>query len=180
MSRGLRWACLLLVAAGSAALAQEQKQKQKEEPREEEEKPRVYTNEDLETAGRRGGIVTAPATPRPAGARARGVRGVRPGLEGEARGEAYWRERASTARERLADAETRVEALEQQLAELMQDRNPTAGVLSPTREQERQARLTKAREDLGSAEAEVEAAREGLEELRREARRARVPPGWLR
>lgn len=198
MSRGaLFWMLLCLaLAAGAAEARQGQEQEEKEKPAERTEqaretdassseakgapepkaKPRVYTNEDLKTAGEGGGIVTSPVIeglPRPAPRRSGAAGGDEPS-------EAEWRSRANAARDRIGKAEARVEALEQRIAEVRQDRDPQAGVLSPYREQERQARLTEAREDLEEAEAELDAARKALEDLRREARRAGVPPGWLR
>jgi hypothetical protein len=73
-----------------------------------------------------------------------------------------------------------VEQLEQELVELRQDRNPTAEVLNPNREQQRQARLDAALDELEEARAAVGAAREDLRALQREARRAGALPGWLR
>jgi hypothetical protein len=93
--------------------------------------------------------------------------------------EATWRQRAEAARAVLKDATGLVEAHEQRLAELRDDVNPE-DPMNPFRQQTREAEIIAATERLETSRAEVAAARQALSDLEDEARRQRVPPGWLR
>jgi hypothetical protein len=93
--------------------------------------------------------------------------------------EAYWRERATERRREVGRAEQRVPPLEQRIADLRNDRNPT-NLMDPNREQKRQAELAQATADLDRAKADVERAKQALTDLEEEARRKSIPPGWLR
>ena len=76
-------------------------------------------------------------------------------------------------------AEQRVPPIEQRIADLRNDRNPT-NLMDPNREQNRQAQLAQAIADLERAKADVERARQALTDLEEDARRKSIPPGWLR
>ena len=93
--------------------------------------------------------------------------------------EAYWRERAMERRRDIGRAEQRVPPIEQRIADLRNDRNPT-NLMDPNREQNRQAQLAQATADLERAKADVERAKQALTDLEEEARRKSIPPGWLR
>jgi hypothetical protein len=93
--------------------------------------------------------------------------------------EAYWRERATELRREVGRAEQRVPPLEQRIADLRNDRNPT-NLMDPNREQNRQAQLAQAMADLERAKADVERAKQALTDLEEDARRKSIPPGWLR
>jgi len=93
--------------------------------------------------------------------------------------EAYWRERAMERRREVGRAEQRVPPIEQRIADLRNDRNPT-NLMDPNREQNRQAQLAQAMADLERAKADVERAKQALTDLEEDARRKSIPPGWLR
>jgi hypothetical protein len=93
--------------------------------------------------------------------------------------EPYWRERAMERRKAVERAEQRVPPLEQRIAELRNDRNPT-NLMDPNREQNRRAQLAQAIADLERAKADVERAKQAVADLEEEARRKSIPPGWLR
>jgi hypothetical protein len=93
--------------------------------------------------------------------------------------EAYWRERAMERRREVGRAEQRVPPIEQRIADLRNDRNPT-NLMDPNREQNRQAQLAQALADLERAKADVERAKQALTDLEEDARRKSIPPGWLR
>ncbi len=93
--------------------------------------------------------------------------------------EPYWRERAMERRREVGRAEQRVPPIEQRIADLRNDRNPT-NVMDPNREQNRQAQLAQAIADLERAKADVERAKQALTDLEEDARRKSIPPGWLR
>jgi hypothetical protein len=62
---------------------------------------------------------------------------------------------------------------------LRNDMSPT-GLLDPNRQQTREADAARARAELDEARRQLAAARQGIEDLEDQARRQRVPPGWLR
>jgi hypothetical protein len=91
--------------------------------------------------------------------------------------EARWRERATTARGGIASADHEVTKLEQEAAALANRillSTDTNEILRLRAEQQ------KVNESLAAARAALERARQALEDLQEEARRAGVPPGWVR
>lgn len=142
---------------------------------------KVLTNEDLDKARQGGAAVSVLSAD-----------GVEPAPVSEGRfnseddttdavpqDEATWRQRADAARARIAEAESIVRSAEQRLAELRSD---VAGedVMNPFRQQAREADIKVETERLDAARAEVAAARQAMSDLEDEARRASIPPGWLR
>ena len=93
--------------------------------------------------------------------------------------EAGWRSRADAARARLAQANALVAGIEARIVQLREDRTQ-GDAMNPNREQSRQAEITAEMENLASAQEGVAAARQAMAELEEEARKASVPPGWLR
>ena len=93
--------------------------------------------------------------------------------------EASWRGRARAQREAVARAEARVKELEARVDGLRNDMSPT-GLLDPSRQQTREADTARARAELEEARRQLALARQGSEDLEDQARRQRVPPGWLR
>jgi hypothetical protein len=87
--------------------------------------------------------------------------------------EAEWRRRASEARARLNSARERYEYLNNlhiTPGEVLVDENGAPVVTS----------LAQLRRIVSEAKAEFDAASQAIEDLKEEARRAGVPPGWLR
>lgn len=149
---------------------------------------KVLTNEDLDKARKGDAAVSVLAAdgvepaqePAPAGSEGNPVNTN----EGEStdevpNDEATWRQRAEAARQRITDAEVAVSQAEQRLAELRSDIAPE-DPMNPFRQQTREAEITAQMEQLEAARAEVVAARQALSDLEDEARRASIPPGWLR
>ena len=143
--------------------------------------PKVLTNEDLEKSRQGGAAVSVLAAD-----------GVEPAPVSEGRfnseddttnavlqDEATWRQRADTARTRITDADANVAQAERRLAELRSDLTADDS-MNPYREQNRASEITAQMERLDAARAEAAAARQAMSDLEDEARRARVPPGWLR
>jgi len=98
--------------------------------------------------------------------------------EGES-GEAAWRARADTARLTVLQLENEVEGLQTRLDGLRNDTGLDRAT-DPFRLQKIQAEIGQVRTELEQAKAQVQAARKALEDLEEEARRANVPPGWIR
>lgn len=97
--------------------------------------------------------------------------------QGAQNDEAAWRARVTQARESLRRNETFLEALHSRVNSLGNDfRNSGDSV--------QQARVTqdrlKALEDLERVKADVELSKKQIADIEEEARKAGVPPGWLR
>ena len=140
--------------------------------------PRVYTDADLVYSGRltmRVGDVETDAPGEP-GAAATGSEAPPP--EAQATGdEQRWRNRMAEARQALEEAERRGGELQTRVNRLWTD---FTGRDDPAQraaiEQERQAALA----ELEETRAEADELAQAIADLRDEARRAGVPPGWLR
>jgi hypothetical protein len=93
--------------------------------------------------------------------------------------EAEWRGRANALRDAIAAAEKSIPEIEDHIAALRNDRNPT-NLMDPNREQNRQAEIANAQAQLEGVRAGLERSRQALADLEEEARRKGIPPGWLR
>jgi chromosome segregation ATPase len=93
--------------------------------------------------------------------------------------QAEWRGRATALRDAITGAEKSIPEIEDRIAGLRNDRNPT-NLMDPNREQNRQAEIAKAQADLESVRAGLERSRQALADLEEEARRKGIPSGWLR
>ncbi len=148
---------------------------------------RVYTNADL---GGRGALTTAAprprlvATPTDGASASSGATpgpdasaGTQPQASGGQRDEAYWRDRISAVQEQITRSEILRAALQNRIDSLQADftarDDPAqrAVVFS-----DRQQALT----ELAGIGTEIERLNEEIAEIEDEARRAGVPPGWLR
>jgi hypothetical protein len=94
-------------------------------------------------------------------------------------GRAFWVERLKAERDRIAAAETAMADLEEKIAALRNDRDPTR-VMEPFRLQAIEADIAKATGELEAAKKELAQARAALEAVRQDARKRGVPNGWLR
>lgn len=162
--------------------------------------PKVYTDADLVYSGRltvrvgdvardasaESGAAPAGSGVTPAGSGATPESGAAPSAPGsapappgdaEAADEQQWRDRMTAARQALERAERRAAELQTRVNGLWAD---FTGRDDPAQravvEQERQAALA----ELDETRAEAEELAQAVADLRAEARRAGVPPGWLR
>ena len=156
--------------------------------------PKVYTDADLVYSGRltvrvgdvaRDASAVPGATPAESGATpesgavpsAPGAAPAPPGDAEAAADEQQWRDRMTAARQALERAERRAAELQTRVNGLWAD---FTGRDDPAQravvEQERQAALA----ELDETRAEAEELAQAVADLRAEARRAGVPPGWLR
>ena len=143
--------------------------------------PKVYTDADLVHSGRltvRIGDAAPDPTARTGPAATRSEAPAPPSSDAVAAGdEERWRDRMTAARQALEEAELRPAALQTRVDGLWADftsRDDPAQ--RAALEQERQAALA----ELNEARAASEALARAVADLRDEARRAGVPPGWLR
>jgi DNA repair exonuclease SbcCD ATPase subunit len=140
--------------------------------------PRVYTDADLVYSGRLTMRVDDAETDAPGEPGAPETGSEAPPPEAEAAGdEQRWRNRMAEARQALDEAERRATELQTRVNRLWAD---FTGRDDPAQraaiEQERQAALA----ELEETEAEADELAQAIADLRDEARRAGVPPGWLR
>lgn len=141
--------------------------------------PKVYTDADLVYSGRltvRVGDVARDASSESGAAPS--APGAAPAPPGDAEAdEQQWRDRMTAARQALERAERRAAELQTRVNGLWAD---FTGRDDPAQravvEQERQAALA----ELDETRAEAEELAQAVADLRAEARRAGVPPGWLR
>ena len=139
---------------------------------------KVYTNEDLPKTD----PATAPAPPPAAPAGTPAASNAQPApeekpSEGPKKDEAYWRGRVAEIRDNLQRAKMFQEALQTRINSLSADYasrdDPAArGAVSADRQ--------KALAELDRVKKEIKDFEKALGDLEDEARRAGVPPGWLR
>ncbi len=182
----------LMLVAGIAATADAQSLAdlaRKEEARRQAIKTpaKVYTNEDI----RGGAVPTPPAvstpaaptaaspagenrTPAPASA---GAAPAAPDAAGVTKGEADWRKRIQAERDALARAQIFAEALQSRINALSADfvarDDPAQRAVIATDRQKALAELDRVKQDIAQFTKAIAATQD-------EARRAGVPPGWLR
>jgi hypothetical protein len=131
---------------------------------------KVYTNDDL-------GNVAAPA-PAPDPTPAASVKeSQKPAAVDETKTEKYWKARAAAIEQSLARNRVVVAALQSQVsglnAESLNTEDPgQRGLLLQ--------RIQTATSELGRVQQEIEAQTRAAADLREEARKANIPPGWLR
>lgn len=156
---------------------------------------RVYTNDDLEAArastprgnlnvmeGGEGWVAPAPGGEGPFEGSAR-PSDEQPADENApgSGGEAAWRERAVQARGAVESAERAIGEGRAQVESLQEQLSPMAQpyVLDPNQRLRLEAELTAAQKQLQQAEGSLEAARQAYRQLLDDARRQRIPPGWI-
>ena len=140
---------------------------------------RVYTNADLSTGGRLTTAAVVPRAPESTSDAADGAPTEEPVAAAGAteRDERYWRERITAARDARQRAELVAAALQNRVdglwAEFTARDDPAARA---GLERDRQAALA----ELEQTRTEIERLAGEISGIREEARRAGVPPGWLR
>jgi hypothetical protein len=174
--------CLaLLLAAPGPIFAQslaEVAKKEAERRKAVKGEAKVLTNKDLTGAPPPAGIVT-PAPPAPAAGQAPAPGETDPSQEPESqqKDEKYWRQRITEARERLAQGEILQAALESRLNALATDfvnrDDPAQRATITSERQKAQAQLDRTKKDIENHKKEIA-------DIQDEARKAGVPPGWLR
>ncbi len=142
---------------------------------------KVYTNQDLQPDVR--ARQSVPAEPEPAEVSPSPTAEVAPapaGREPEAnlkRDEKYWRSRITEARERLERSHMFAEALQSRINALTTDFvNRDDYAQQAVIGQDRQKALT----ELTRVQGEIRDLTKAITDIEEEARRAGVPPGWLR
>jgi hypothetical protein len=188
----------LMLLLGAPVLAQAQslgevakREQEKQEKKKKSGKPpatvKVYTDDDLKKARETesGALTVLPENGNLEAASAASsgddevVSGEGRPVGGRKRNEEYWRNRATQLREAAQEADNKVKELEARIAALRNDMSPT-NVQDPNRLQSRDRELREAMDSLDATRSAAETARKTLADLEEEARRAGVPPGWVR
>lgn len=171
----------------SMADAAAKERERRERQRKAGQTPKVFTNDDLSkgeaaASGSSGSAAAGAAPSSPSGSQrseqpsASATRGPEEGVS-RADQESSWRGEAAATRKVIADAEARVKQAEQQLEEI----SGRIRLSTDTNEILRLADQKQAADRaVADARANVEAARAGLADFEERARRAGVPPGWIR
>ena len=153
---------------------------------------KVYTNKDLPESAQK------PATPNPStetaaqtpadpvaaatgqkaeDAKAPGDKPPADKPQGEQKDQAYWKGRMATAREELRRSEMFAEALQTRVNTLNRDFNSRD---NPAQRSAIGADRTEALNELTRVKQEVERGKKQIADIEEEARKAGVPPGWVR
>ena len=140
--------------------------------------PRVYTDADLIYSGLLTMRIDDAAADAPAETGAAATGAETPPADDAADGdEQRWRDRMAAARQALDEAERRAAGLQTRVNGLWADFTARDDPAQRTAiEQQRQAALA----ELDETRAEADELARAVADLRDEARRAGVPPGWLR
>lgn len=179
---------LTLAAAGAPAQSLIEVARQEKTRREAiapEDRARVYTNDDLRdsgglTIGALPAAGAAPAADAGSGRAGHGVGGgdAAAGPEaGESLDENAWRTRLTAARQARARAELMASALQNRADGLWAQFTATD---DPAQRSEVQRQRNEALAELRRTQAETERLEQEIHDAHEEARRAGVPPGWLR
>jgi hypothetical protein len=147
---------------------------------------KVYTNKDLPPSAQKPAAAATPAAEAPAPAdpvaAATGQKadeGKAPGEkpQGDQKDQAYWKGRMTAAREELRRAEMFAEALQTRINTLNQDFSSRD---NPAQRSRIGADRTEALNELTRVKLDVGRAKKQVADIEEEARKAGVPPGWLR
>ena len=182
-------AAALLVSAAPAVAAQAQAQApaladvaKKEQQRRKGTKPaqKVYTNKDLPAPAPAPDPAAAPAATQPTPIPAEPAAAQQPEQQkaaGDQKDESFWRNRMLAAREELRRNEVFLEALQSRVNALSADfvnrDDPYQRAKIGEDRQKAVAEMDRVRRD-------IEQTKNSIENIEEEARKAGVPPGWLR
>ena len=139
---------------------------------------KVYTNDDLGGTAATGAAPVAPATA--SGTTPKGADPAKPAGDkavDPAKTQAYWKDRVTTIQQSLARNKLLLEALQVQVSGmnaefLITDDPGQRGLL--------EARLQRASGELQRVQQDMEKQTKAAADLQEEARKAGIPPGWVR
>jgi hypothetical protein len=149
---------------------------------------KVYTNDSLRkepepppsTPAQPSPAVPAASAPPPSGSQAQAQAGqpaTAPQPEAKKKDEAYWRGRINEARQNLARAQVFHDALQSRINALTTD---FVNRHDPAQRSVIEADRVKALAELDRVTKEIAQFKKAIADIEEEARRAAVPPGWLR
>lgn len=148
---------------------------------------KVYTNKDLPASAQKPATANpstetpaqTPTDPVAAATEQKAEDGKAPGdkPQGDQKDQAYWKNRMATAREELRRSEMFAEALQTRVNTLNKDFNSRD---NPAQRSAIGADRTEALNELTRVKQDVERGKKQIVDIEEEARKAGVPPGWVR
>jgi hypothetical protein len=145
---------------------------------------KTYTNKDLPPSAQKPATgatpsadTAAPADP-VAAATEQKPEDAKAQPQGDQKDETYWKGRMTAAREELRRAEMFAEALQSRTNAL--NRDYTGGAGNSAQRSQVIAERTEALNELNRVKEDIGRARKKVDDIEEEARKAGVPPGWLR
>ena len=174
-------AALLVAVAGSAAAQSLADVARREEARRKHIKApsKVLTNKDLKPSDMPPAAPDTPATP-PADTAASAADGAAPAEaapDDQAQDEATWRKKMADARTALERSQMYLEALQSRINALWADFTARD---DPAQRSQIETERKKALAEYERVKTEIENEKKAIADLEEEARKAGVPPGWLR
>lgn len=186
--RGVLSATVLLVMTGGVAtrafaqtplaeVAKKEAERRKTQPA----SGKVYTNKDLPESAQKPATPPAAETAQPvdpvAAAAAQPPAGEEPKPQTEQKDEAWWKGRITQAREELRRNELFAESLQSRINALTREfALPSGGAKRIAIGQQR----AEAMNELARVKQETDRGKQQIADIEEEARKAGVPPGWLR
>ena len=148
---------------------------------------KVYTNKDLPASAQKPATANpptetpaqTPTDPVAAATEQKAEDGKAPGdkPQGDQKDQAYWKNRMATAREELRRSEMFAEALQTRVNTLNKDFSSRD---NPAQRSAIGADRTEALNELTRVKQDVERGKKQIADIEEEARKAGVPPGWVR
>ena len=148
---------------------------------------KVYTNKDLPASAQKPATANpstetpaqTPTDPVAAATEQKAEDGKAPGdkPQGDQKDQAYWKNRMATAREELRRSEMFAEALQTRINTLNKDFSSRD---NPAQRSAIGADRTEALNELTRVKQDVERGKKQIADIEEEARKAGVPPGWVR
>lgn len=180
------FAAAIALSAATGAFAQnpslaEVARKEQERRKTQKSTAKVYTNKDLPASAQGRGAAPAAQAPAPAHAPAPTAIDETKSTEEkpaeDQKGEVYWKNRINQAREELRRNEMFGEALQTRINSLSTD---FVSRDDPFQRAKIGEDRDKALSELARVKSEIERTKKLIEDIEEEARKAGVPPGWLR
>jgi hypothetical protein len=182
--RGIVAALLVACAASASAQSLAEIARREEARRKAMPVPgKVYTNEALQPepppspGSVPAGAPPAAASDAPAAPGAEAAKPADPAAPGAAASEAEWKKRLADARDALSRAQTFAEAIQTRINVLSADFVNTD---DPAKRDVVAVERTKALAELDRLKQEIQTRQKAITGIQEEARRAGVPPGWVR
>lgn len=164
-------ACLRAQSLAEVAKAEEARRKTVKSP------AKIYTNDDLKGGGSASGAPAPPAAAAPSTAKPETPAAVPDAKKDPKQEEKYWRDRMAALRNQVARNKVLLEALQSRVNALTTDfANRDDPAQRAIIEEDRKRALA----EMDRVSKDTDATNKAIFDLAEEARKANVPPGWLR
>jgi hypothetical protein len=168
--------CVVPVATAQGPSLAELAKKEQERRKTQKPTGKTYTNKDLPESAQ-GRTPTPSSSPTPAPTPINEAKPAEKPAGQDEKDEGWWRKRIAAAREELRRNEVFAEALQTRINSLSSD---FVNRDDPYQRAKVGEDRDKAMAELARVKAEIETGKKQIEDIEEEARKAGVPPGWLR